>query len=149
MNPILKNILAVVGGWLGGSIVNSGLVQLGLKLMPIEGLDPESLDSYAAIFPTLSAKYFIFPFLAHALGTFIGALTAARIAVPNNKMTMAYVVGGIFLLGGIAANYLIPGPMWFTVADLVLAYIPMAWIGGSMGAKIGSRRVVDSGLIDD
>jgi len=146
MNPILKNILAVIGGWLGGSIVNSGLVQLGLKIKPIAGLDPENLDSYAAIFPTLGAEYFIFPFLAHALGTLFGALIAARLSADPNKMYMAYIVGALFLFGGIAVNYLIPGPMWFTVADLVLAYIPMAWIGGTLGLKMSSNRNVSSDL---
>ena len=135
MNPILKNVLAVIGGWFGGSIVNSGLVQLGLKIMPIDGLDPENLESYAEIFPTLGAKYFLFPFLAHALGTFIGALIAARLAADPNKMTMAFIVGGLFLLGGLAVNYMIPGPMWFTIADLILAYIPMAWLGGTLATR--------------
>jgi len=135
MNPILKNVSAVIGGWFGGSIVNSGLVQLGLKIMPIDGLDPENLESYAEIFPTLGAKYFLFPFLAHALGTFIGALIAARLAADPNKMTMAFIVGGLFLLGGLAVNYMIPGPMWFTIADLILAYIPMAWLGGTLATR--------------
>lgn len=138
MNPIFKNVLAVIVGWLGGSIVNSGIVQLGLKLKPVPGLDPENLDSYVAIFPTLGVEYFIAPFLAHAIGTFFGALAAARLASAPHKMTMAYIVGGIFLLGGIVMNYMIAGPLWFTIADIVLAYIPMAWLGGSIGAKFSS-----------
>ena len=28
MNPVLKNILAVIAGWLGGSIINMGLVKI-------------------------------------------------------------------------------------------------------------------------
>ena len=44
---------------------------------------------------------------------------------------------GIFhLLGGIAAAVMIPAPLWFIVVDLVLAYIPMAWLGAKLtGAK--------------
>jgi len=138
MNPTLKNILAVIAGWLIGSIVNMGLIQLGHKLMPVPGLDVNDMESFASIFPTLEPKYFLFPFLAHALGALIGAVVAARLAA-NNKMKMGLIVGAIFLLGGIAASYLIPAPTWFTVADLVLAYIPMGWLGGKLGAQMGPK----------
>lgn len=138
MNPILKNILAVIAGCLLGGMVNIGLIELGHKLMPVPGLDVNDMESYAAIFPTLDVKYYLFPFLAHALGTLIGAIVAARLAA-NNKMKMGLIVGFFFLLGGIAASYMIPAPTWFIVADLVLAYIPMGWLGGKLGASMGSR----------
>jgi hypothetical protein len=46
---------------------------------------------------------------------------------------MAYVVGGFFLVGGIAASAMIPAPTWFKALDVVLAYLPMAWLGGRIG----------------
>ena len=131
MNPIIKNILAVIGGWSGGSFVNMSLVEIGNKVFPIDGLDPNNLESYAAIFPSLSAKYFIFPFIAHALGTLVGGFVAAMIAA-EHKMRYALIVGGVFLLGGLAVNYMISGPVWFTIVDILFAYIPMAWIGGML-----------------
>lgn len=134
MNPILKNILATVVGWIGGSAVNMGLVTLGNSLFPIEGLDPNDLDAYAAMIPELAPKYFLFPFLAHALGTFAGATVAGLLAA-SHKMKIALGVGAIFFLGGLVINYMLPGQMWFTLVDLVFAYFPMAWIGG----KIASR----------
>lgn len=39
------------------------------------------------------------------------------------------VIGGLFLLGGIAMIFVLPSPTWYTMLDLVGAYIPMAWIG--------------------
>ncbi|MEM7185202.1 MAG: hypothetical protein AAF466_00980 [Bacteroidota bacterium] len=135
MNPILRNILAVVGGWLGGSVVNMGLVQAGHALFPIEGVDTSDMTALAEVMPTLDFKYFIFPFLAHALGTFAGAAIAAVIAA-NRKMTFALVIGALFLIGGILVNYAIPGPTWFTIADIVLAYVPMAWLGGKLGISL-------------
>ena len=66
MNPIIKNILAVVSGWLGGSLINMGLVQIGHKLIPIKGIDPNDMDALAAVMPSLGFEYFIFPFLSHA-----------------------------------------------------------------------------------
>ena len=60
MNPILKNILAIIMGWLGGSIVNIGLVELGHKVFPIAGVDFNDMDSLSTLMPTLDSTYFIF-----------------------------------------------------------------------------------------
>jgi hypothetical protein len=135
MNPILRNVLAVILGWLGGSIVNMGLIQLGHSMLPIPGIDPSNMEELAAAMPGLSYEYFVFPFLAHALGTLVGAGLAAGLAA-NRKMTFAYVIGGLFLAGGIMVNYMLPGPTWFAVLDIVVAYFPMAWIGGTIGMKL-------------
>lgn len=134
MNPILRNILSFVAGWLGGSIVNMGLVKAGHSIFPIEGIDPNDYEALAEVMPTLEFEYFIFPFLAHAVGTLVGAFIVAKLAA-SSQMKLAYGIGGFFLLGGIAASYMIPAPTWFVATDLILAYIPMAMIGGKMAIK--------------
>ena len=131
MNPIIRNILAVIAGWIVGSAINMGLIQTGHTLLPIEGLDPNDMDAYAAVMPTLGFKYFIFPFLAHALGTLAGAIVAGLLAV-SHQMKFSLGIGALFLVGGIMVNYMLPGPTWFAAADIILAYIPMAWIGGKI-----------------
>jgi len=135
MNPILRNILAVVAGWIGGSMVNMGLLKMGHSILPIEGIDTNSLTELAEIMPTLEPKYFLFPFLAHALGTLVGALIAGIIAM-GNKMKLALVVGFLFLLGGIAVNYMLPGPTWFAETDIVQSYIPMAVLCGKIAINL-------------
>ncbi len=139
MNPIVRNVLAVIFGWIGGSIVNMGLVKMGHATFPIEGIDPNSMIELAEIMPTLEPKYFLFPFLAHALGTLVGAIIAGVIAA-NHKIKFSLAIGGLFLLGGIAVNYMLPGPTWFAVVDLLLAYIPMAWIGGKIALKFSKTK---------
>jgi hypothetical protein len=134
MNPILRNILAVIAGWLVGSVINMALIQVGHMVYPLEGVDINDMEALASVMPTQEAQYFIFPFLAHALGALVGAAIAAMIAI-KHKMKMALVVGLLFLLGGIMVNYMITGPTWFTVLDIVVAYIPMAWIGGKIVGK--------------
>ncbi len=74
-------------------------------------------------------------FLAHALGTIVGALIAGRIAT-THKMKFSLAIGGLFLLGGIMVNFMLPGPSWFALADILIAYIPMAWIGGKLAEKL-------------
>lgn len=139
MNPILRNILAVIGGWLAGSVVNMGLVRTGHSVFPMEGVDINDMTALAEVMPTLDYQYFIFPFLAHALGTLVGAAVAAVIA-SNRKMTFALVIGALFLIGGILVNYAIPGPTWFTILDIVVAYIPMAWIGGKLALGMSAGK---------
>tara|TARA_B100000686_G_scaffold139626_1_gene146993 strand:- start:410 stop:682 length:273 start_codon:yes stop_codon:yes gene_type:complete len=85
------------------------------------------------------AKHFVFPFLGHALGTLVGALIAFLVAA-SRRTALAYGVGTAFLAGGIAAALTIPAPLWFEILDLVVAYIPMAWIGTRR-----ARRFTDAG----
>jgi hypothetical protein len=139
MNPIFKNISAVVLGWLGGSVINMGLIGTGQSVYPISGIDPNDMNALAEVMPTLGYEYFIFPFLGHALGTFVGAIIASMIAA-NHKMRFALAIGGLFLLGGIIMSYLLPGPTWFEVADIFLAYIPMAYLGGKIGIKLSRKN---------
>ena len=74
------------------------------------------------------------PFLAHALGTLAGAWLAALLAA-SHKMGLALGIGVLFLAGGISAVVMLPAPLWFEVLDLLLAYIPMAWLGGRLAIR--------------
>ncbi len=134
MISIIRNALAIIIGWVAGSYVNLELINTGYSVYPIEGLDPNDMEAFARIMPTLSNEHFIFPFLAHALGTFIGALFAGIIAA-NRKMIFSLSIGGMFFIGGIIINYMLPGPLWFTALDVLIAYIPMAWLGGKIAIK--------------
>ena len=140
LKRILKNIFAVILGWIIGSFLNMGLVELGNLVFPIKGVNRNSMEELAVVISTLNATYFIFPFLAHALGTFLGAFIAWNIA-SSHKMRIAMTIGGLFLLGGFAVNYLLPGPKWFTILDLTLSYLPMAYFGGFL-ASFYSKKVM-------
>ena len=129
---ILRNILAVIAGILIGILVNGGIIQISSSIIsPPEGADLTSLEGIKAAAPLMTAKHFIMPFLAHALGSFVGALAAALIAV-SHKMYFALGIGIFTLIGGIAAASMIPAPIWFIVLDLTLAYIPTAFIAGKL-----------------
>jgi len=116
-------------------IVNMSLVMMNGSVIPLpEGVDVTSSESLKASMHLFEAKHFIFPFLAHALGTLAGAWLAAKLAT-NHKMKFAYGIGVFFLLGGIANIWMIGGPVWFNALDIVVAYIPMAWLGGQLALK--------------
>lgn len=135
---LLRYILAVALGWFSGATLNYALIQVGHKYYRIEGVDLNDMDQLAEAMPLLDWQFFIFPFLAHALGTLVGAFVAGLIA-PSKKMVFSLVIGVFFLLGGIMVNMMLPGPIWFTLTDILLAYIPMAWIGGKVALKLSSK----------
>ena len=139
LNPfimtILKNILAVVLGLLIGGTVNMSIIMAsGSIIPPPEGTNLTSMEGLQAAMPLMEPKHFLLPFLAHALGTVIGAVIAAKIAA-TYKMQFAMAIGICFLVGGIWNIVVLPSPVWFTVVDLGLAYIPMAYLGGKFALR--------------
>jgi hypothetical protein len=135
MNPIVKNILALLAGIVFGSIVNMGIVMIsGSVISPPEGADITTMEGLKESMHLFGPEHFIMPFLAHALGTFAGALLAALIAA-NHKMYFALGIGVFFLAGGIGNTFLLPSPTWFTILDLLVAYIPMSYLAGKIVIK--------------
>ncbi len=130
MNPILKNVLAVVAGVIIGSMVNMGIIMIsGSIIPPPEGGDITTMEGLKSTMHLFEPKHFIFPFLAHALGTLLGAFVAAKIAA-GKKMLMALLVGLFFLIGGTVNIAMLGGPMWFTALDIIIvAYMPMGYLG--------------------
>lgn len=136
MPPILKYILAVVAGILIGSVLNMAIITVGpMVIPPPDGVDMSDMDKFAENLKLLKPANFLAPWLAHALGTLVGAFVAARIAA-SHEMKFALAIGTFFLLGGIAMVVMFGGPLWFSVVDLIGAYLPMAYLGGGLaGAK--------------
>ncbi len=138
MKTIIRNILAIVLGVVIGGVVNMGLIVLGPMLIPAPpGVEVTSTESLAASIHLFEPKHFLFPFLAHALGTLVGALIAYLVAA-SHKFTFAIVVGVFFLFGGITNAFLIPAPTWFIIIDLVAAYVPMAVLAILIARRISA-----------
>jgi hypothetical protein len=137
MNPIARNILAAIVGLVVGNVVNFGLINLGMAVIPPpEGADVSTMEGLRESMQSFTPVNFLFPFLAHALGTLSGAFVAAKLAA-SHSMKFALGIGVFFLLGGIAMAFLVGGPVWFLAADLLLAYLPMALLGGFLA---GGKR---------
>lgn len=140
MNIILRNIAAVITGLFLGSLANMAIVSLGPVLIPSPvGADMTTVEGLQQAMPLLQPRHFVAPFVAHALGTLVGALAAYWIAGSRKKL-FAWVIGVLFLCGGIAASAMIPAPAWFKAVDLLLAYLPMAWLATVIGARTQRTR---------
>ncbi len=132
MHPILRNILAVLTGFVIGGIVNMGIIMSYPFVFPLP-FDCPMDDNWYSCFSSnahlLEFSHMFSVFLAHGLGTLVGAFIAAKIGV-SKHLYLALVIGLLFFMGGfqmcINLNW---QPMKFSVIDLILAYFPMAWIG--------------------
>ncbi|MCH9650054.1 MAG: hypothetical protein K0U98_17590 [Deltaproteobacteria bacterium] len=135
MNSLGRNILAVIAGVVIGSFVNILLVNLGPSVIPLpEGADISTMEKLRDSMKLFTPVNFIFPFLAHALGTLVGGFIAAKFAATHH-MKLALGIGVFFLLGGIAAVNMLGGPLWFNAADILLAYIPMSLLGATLAGR--------------
>ena len=136
MPSLLRNVLAVIAGIVIGGIANMALITVSPFLIPPPaGVDVTTAEGLAKAMHLFEPRHFVMPFLAHALGTLVGALVAYLIAA-TARAPLAYAVGAFFLLGGVAASFMIPAPAWFIALDLVVAYLPMAWLGILIGTRL-------------
>jgi hypothetical protein len=132
MNPILKNILAVIAGIIIAGALNMAIILISSSIIPPpEGADLTTMEGLKASMHLMQPKHFLMPFLAHALGTFVGALFTASI-VANHKMKFALGISAWFLFGGILNIFMLPSPIWFTIVDLAGAYFPLGYLAGKL-----------------
>lgn len=133
---IIRNILALILGIFIGSFINMALINLGPSIIPTpEGFDITTEEGLKNGMLLLEPQNFIFPFLAHALGTLSGAFIAAILAKTYRK-TFALIIGVLFFAGGAYMVSILAAPLWFNILDLVVAYIPMAYLGYLLALKL-------------
>ena len=119
MLSILRNTAIVFLGIILGMIFNMGIVYLGGYILetPVN-FSPMNATNW-------DLKYFVFPFLAHASGTFSGSYLVSKIS-KNSSFLYPLIVGIYFLAGGIYMTTIITAPFWFVILDLGFAYVPMS-----------------------
>lgn len=140
MAAFLRGLLAVVLGFIFGSVVNMGLITVGGKVIPPPpGADVTTMEGLKASMHLFERKHFATPFLAHAVGTLVGAFVAGLLS-PGRSAIPAFVVGGLFLLGGIASVFMLPAPAWYNAIDLLFCYVPMAWLGQFAARRVRADR---------
>ena len=125
MKIFLRVVLSLMLGIVVGSAVNMALIILGSYLVKVpETFNPMNAEDW-------TVTLIIFPFLAHSIGTLAGSFTAAKVS-KNYHMAISSGIGLWFLAGGIYMTTIIPAPAWFEISDLVICYIPMAWLGWNL-----------------
>lgn len=133
MIQVVRNVGAFLIGLVLGSIVNMGIIMSSGYVIPApKGVDVTSAEGLLEGMHLMEPKHYIFPFLAHAIGVFVGALITYKVA-KSFKVALSLWVGAVFLLGGIYSVSILPAPLWFSILDLIGAYLPFAclaiWVG--------------------
>jgi hypothetical protein len=132
---IVKNTLAVLVGLTIGGLVNGAIISISSALIaPPDGVNVNTIEGLKAGIHLFEPKHFLVPFIAHAMGTFVGAILTTIIAV-THKLKFALAIGFIFLMAGIANVMMLPAPVWFNISDLLLAYIPTAFLAYKLANK--------------
>mgnify|MGYP000960356942 CR=1 FL=1 len=99
MNPFLRNGLAVLLGVFIGAIINFAVIFLSSYIVtPPTGVDVTNVDSVKANIGLYKPIHFLFPFLAHALGTLAGAVMAIKISKSKSKSKIDFVAALILSL---------------------------------------------------
>ena len=135
LTPAIKNALALILGIGLGGFINLIILGVNGTLIPMpEGADVSTPEGLARSISLFQPIHFMAPFMAHALGTFFASWITVQFAgTPSLKRAM--VPGILFLAGGVFMVVILDAPLWFEITDLVLAYIPMAWLGFKLGTR--------------
>ncbi|MBK8149062.1 MAG: hypothetical protein IPK58_12850 [Acidobacteria bacterium] len=135
MKNVVRNVIAFIAGLIALMIAKYVVTKIGGALIPPPaGVDLSTLEGFKAAMPLFETKHWVTPFMEHSAGSLAGGLVAALIA-GSHKMKLALGMGALHLIGGITAAAMLPVPVWFSAPDLIVAYIPMAWIGGNLGDR--------------
>lgn len=135
---MLRRILGLIAGIAVTAILVAVVESLGhLVYPPPEGIDltdPESLKAYMSDAP-IGALLSVL--LAWAVGTMAGSGLAGVIA-GEKECLLGTILGALFLIGGIVNMAMIPHPLWFWIAGVLV--FPLAAFMGIREATAVNRK---------
>ena len=137
---MIRKILAVLIGVVAGGVFNMAMVTVSHAVYPLpEGLDPNDFDAFRAHLEAngMPTGAMIMVLVAHAGGSFVSGFVCGLIAL-RSWYVAAVVLGLLWTCGGIAMLIMLPAPIWFAVADVVL-YVPAALLGVRLGGALTGR----------
>ncbi|HLW98159.1 MAG TPA: hypothetical protein VKR82_05895 [Candidatus Acidoferrales bacterium] len=134
VHPILRSIVSVLAGILGGFIILAGVEFANAALFPL----PASVDleDTAAVKQALAhapLASLILVIVGWCLSALLGAWVAARIA--HASKVLHGMIVGIFLLGAAITDLLeFPHPLWFWICGLLI-FLPASYIGSGLALR--------------
>jgi len=134
MRSSLRSVAAVAAGFVAASVVMMIVEAInGHVLYPELGSaaaglkDPEAIRALLAKAPV---DAFLVVLVGWILGSFAGGWVAGRLAA-RAAARHGLVLGTLLTVAGVANNLMIPPPLWFWIAGLVVL-IPAAWAGARL-----------------
>ena len=90
MKKIITNIVAVLIGLFIGAFINGGIISIsGDIIPPPPGANLKTMEGLIKAMTIMEPKHFIMPFLAHSLGTLVGAILCCLVA-RSQKLILAF-----------------------------------------------------------
>jgi len=134
MKAVFRSVMAVVLGFVAASAVMMAVESVnGRFLYPELGKLAEGMtdrDAIRNLMASAPVGAFLVVIAGWALGSFAGGIVAAWIA-KTTAIRDAIVLGGLLTAGGVANNMMIPPPLWFWCASLVVL-LPAAYAGARL-----------------
>lgn len=137
MGSALRSLAAVVAGFVAASVVmmivefmNGHVFYPGLAKAAAGVTDRETIRGLFATAPVGSLLVVIAGWI---LGGNVGGWTAARLA-SRGTVGHGLFVGVLLTLAGVANNLMLPPPVWFWIASLVVL-LPAAYAGARLAPK--------------
>ncbi len=133
LNNTMKRVVEIsilIASILLGGLLNGKIIEIQSLFIPLPpGADFSTEESFKSSIKLLSAKHFIFPFLAHAMGTLLSGTLAVLFLKHSDRLKYyLWIIGGLFFAAGTYMVAILPAPVWFNLLDLTMAYFPMVWL---------------------
>ena len=132
---MIKNMLSIVAGIMVAFMLIAGIEMLSHQIysLPkdIDPKDPEVMKNFMSHIP-MGALLMIL--LAYTVGSFGGGIITGLIA-SEKRIQMGITTGVVLLILGISNLIMIPHPLWFSIAS-VLLYVPAAYAGVLLSFKL-------------
>ena len=134
MRSALRSIAAVVAGFITASIVMMIIEMInGRVLHPELGKAADGMtdrDTIRALLATAPVGAFLVVIAGWILGGVAGGWVTARVAAQATA-GHGLVLGELLTLAGVANNLMVPPPLWFWIASLVVL-MPAAYVGARL-----------------
>jgi hypothetical protein len=134
MRSVLRSVLAVLAGFVVATAVMMTVESInGRVLYPELGRATQGIADREAIRGLLASApvgALLVVLLGWVLGSAAGGWVSARLA-GRARVAHALVTGALLTLAGVANNLMIPPPLWFWIAGLVV-FVPPAWLAARL-----------------
>ena len=123
----MRAVLGVIAGFVAAVACVQAAEMITHHFYPFPpGADMHDMATIKRFVATLPLPAFLLVLGGWLIGTLLGTFLAAKI---GRSRVPAYVVGALLLCGGIFNSIVIPQPLWFTAASIVIFLgVPFAGI---------------------
>ena len=139
MSNSIRNILAVILAIFAAAIITFSIIVLGHEIVPTpDGMDTNDVESIKSNFHLFELKHFLFPLIAHGLGTLVASYLVARFA-KTHKFWFALGIGVVFMLASLSLSLKIAHFNWIGIVEIA-QYIPISFLGYKIWQRTNSAK---------